>query len=72
MAQEFTMRRDAIVLDEVHSNHTGETMLKMKSVLCAAMLTSDDDLQDRCRTAACLIGSIARFGSSVGRQVHGP
>ena len=46
MAQELASRRYAIIADEAHSSQTGETALKMKSLLGAGALAGGDDLQD--------------------------
>jgi len=46
MAQELASRRYAIIADEAHSSQTGETALKMKSLLGAGALAGGDDFED--------------------------
>ena len=46
MAQELASRRYAIIADEAHSSQTGETALKMKSLLGAGALAGGEDLED--------------------------
>ncbi|WP_420627025.1 type I restriction endonuclease subunit R [Candidatus Poriferisodalis sp.] len=45
-AQELASRRYAIIVDEAHSSQTGDTALKMKSLLGAGALAGGDDPQD--------------------------